>query len=81
VGCESTLLCCLEFPDATPSKLIFLSCSLFGVKVVSPQPLLKALPKLFEAKQEPVRDGAKNLVVSICPISVHVLDLELLCSR
>jgi len=48
---------------------------------VSPQPLLKALPKLFEAKQEPVRDGAKNLVVSICPISVHVLDLELLCSR
>lgn len=42
---------------------LFCSCSLFGVKVVSPQPLLKALPKLFEAKQEPVRDGAKNLTV------------------
>ncbi|KAL0028272.1 hypothetical protein WJX79_006476 [Trebouxia sp. C0005] len=40
--------------------------SLFGVKVVSPQPLLKALPKLFEAKQEPVRDGAKNLVAELC---------------
>lgn len=44
------------------SKLLHL-CSLYGVKVVSPQPLLKALPKLFEAKQEPVRDGAKNLTV------------------
>ena len=41
------------------------SCSLFGVKVVSPQPLLKSLPKLFEAKQEPVRDGAKNLTVHL----------------
>ena len=40
-------------------------CSLFGVKVVSPQLLLKSLPKLFEAKQEPVRDGAKNLTVSL----------------
>ncbi|KAL0039701.1 hypothetical protein WJX77_005628 [Trebouxia sp. C0004] len=40
--------------------------SLFGVTVVSPQPLLKALPKLFEAKQEPVRDGAKNLVAELC---------------
>ena len=42
------------------------SRSLFGVKVISPQPLLKALPKLFEAKQEPVRDGAKNLTVRQC---------------
>lgn len=35
------------------------------MKVVSPQPLLKSLPKLFEAKQEPVRDGAKNLTVHV----------------
>lgn len=42
-----------------------LLCSLFGVKVISPQLILKALPKLFEAKQEPVRDGAKNLTVSL----------------
>lgn len=39
-------------------------CSLFGVKVIPPQLVLKAIPKLFDAKQEPVRDGAKNVTVS-----------------
>lgn len=42
------------------------------MKVISPQLILKALPKLFEAKQEPVRDGAKNVTVSqqACPIQL-----------
>jgi len=31
--------------------------------VVAPQPLIKALPALFDAKQEPVRDGVKKLAV------------------
>ena len=33
----------------------------FGPKVVPPQPLIKALPELFAAKQEPVREGVKKL--------------------
>ena len=37
--------------------------SAFGPGVIAPQPLLKALPPLFDAKQEPVRDGVKKLTV------------------
>ncbi|KAL3133794.1 hypothetical protein ABBQ32_008271 [Trebouxia sp. C0010 RCD-2024] len=60
------------FADKVPKvvvaavDVVTTALSLFGVKVVSPQPLLKALPKLFEAKQEPVRDGAKNLTAELC---------------
>ncbi|KAK9818850.1 hypothetical protein WJX81_005118, partial [Elliptochloris bilobata] len=39
--------------------------SAFGPKVVAPQPLLKALPALFDAKQEPVRDSVKKLTVEL----------------
>jgi hypothetical protein len=42
-----------------------LICSDFGPKVVQPQLIVKALPTLFEAKQVPVREGVKKLVVSI----------------
>lgn len=35
----------------------------FGPKGMPPQPLLKSLPCLFEAKQEPIRDAAKRLTV------------------
>ena len=39
-------------------------CSEFGHKVVPPQPLLKALPTLFDAKQPAVRDAMKKLMVT-----------------
>jgi hypothetical protein len=39
--------------------------SQFGPKVVQPQTVLKAIPSLFEAKQVPVRDSTKKLVVSV----------------
>lgn len=40
-------------------------CSLFGPKIVKPQAISKALPSLFDAKQEPVREGVKKLAVSL----------------
>lgn len=39
------------------------ACSDFGPKVVQAQLIMKSLPALFEAKQVPVRDGMKKLVV------------------
>ena len=33
--------------------------------MVKPQLISKALPALFEAKQEPVRDGVKKLAVRV----------------
>ncbi len=33
--------------------------------MLAPQPLIKALPALFDAKQEPVRDGVKKLTVRL----------------
>lgn len=41
------------------------ACSEFGCKVVPAKPILAALPKLFEAKQEPVRDAVKKLMVRV----------------
>ena len=43
----------------------WICCSLFGPKVVKPQPVAKALPALFDAKQEPVREGVKKLAVRL----------------
>eukprot|EP00798_Chlamydomonas_sp_ICE-L_P001437 gene1437-32811_t len=39
--------------------------SLFGAKVITPQPVLKALPKLFETKDGKARDKVKDLVVEM----------------
>ena len=39
------------------------ACSEFGCKAMPAKPILAALPKLFEAKQEPVRDAVKKLMV------------------
>ena len=55
----STFAACLvikQLPTLVP-------CSQFGPKVVKPQPIAKVLPTLFDAKQEPVRDGVKQLAV------------------
>lgn len=38
--------------------------SAFGCKTVPAKPILAALPLLFDAKQEPVRDAVKRLTVS-----------------
>lgn len=40
-------------------------CSQFGPKVVKPQPIVKALPSLFDAKQEQIRDSVKKLAVRL----------------
>ena len=40
-----------------------LGCSEFGSKTVLAKPILAGLPKLFDAKQEPVRDAVKKLMV------------------
>ena len=39
------------------------SCREFGPKVVLPNSVIRDLPKLFEAKQVPIRDGVKKLAV------------------
>ena len=39
--------------------------SLFGTKVVPPQPILKALPKLVEVKDDKARAKIKELVVEL----------------
>ena len=39
----------------------------FGHKVVPPQPLLKVLPTMFDAKQPAVRDAVKKLMVPSNP--------------
>ncbi len=51
----------------------------FGPKVLAPNSVIKGLPKLFEAKQVPVRDGVKKLAVSsISYLFVSALQVRLL---
>lgn len=38
-------------------------CSLFGHRVVTPQPIIKALPALFESKDGKAREKVKEIVV------------------
>jgi len=57
-SCSAVLSSCVIGSDSSLAR-----CSAFGPKVVAPQPLIKALPALFDAKQEPVRDGVKKLAV------------------
>ena len=53
--------CCMD--AAFGVSLTPAGCSEFGCKAVPGKPILAALPKLFEAKQEPVRDAVKKLMV------------------
>lgn len=39
------------------------ACSLFGHRVVTPQPIIKALPALFESKDGKAREKVKEIVV------------------
>ena len=51
----------------------------FGPKVLAPNSVIKGLPKLFEAKQVPVRDGVKKLAVSsISYLFVSALSVRIL---
>ena len=52
-------------------------CSEFGAKTVPVKPILAGLPKLFDAKQEPVRDAVKKLMASTpCPCTRPALPLH-----
>ena len=48
----------------------------FGVRVIKPSPVLKAVGPLFDHKDNAVRDGAKDLAVRTMP-----LDSTLVCSH
>lgn len=44
--------------------LLCLSCSLFGTKVIVPQPIIKAIPGVADSKDGKAREKAKELTVS-----------------
>ena len=44
-----------------------MTCRDFGPKVMVPNTIIRDLPKLFEAKQVPIRDSVKKLAVSCDP--------------
>ena len=58
VTCQ-TILLLLPLPDCCN-----LLCREFGPKVLAPNSIIRDLPKLFEAKQVPIRDSVKKLAVS-----------------
>ncbi|KAG2491479.1 hypothetical protein HYH03_010264 [Edaphochlamys debaryana] len=46
-------------------ELLFHALNLFGHRVVVPQPIIKALPALFEVKDNKARDKVKEIVVEL----------------
>lgn len=48
--------------------------------MVPPQPLIKALPELFAAKQEPVREGVKKLTARHRTCGLPELMQPVVCS-
>ena len=61
--CEygSTTHCIILLYQASPSGI---TCREYGPKVMMPNSIIRDLPKLFEAKQVPIRDSVKKLAVS-----------------
>ncbi|GAX77872.1 hypothetical protein CEUSTIGMA_g5314.t1 [Chlamydomonas eustigma] len=49
----------------TVLDIIALAYSLFGTKTIPPQPILKALPALFDSKDGKAREKVKDLVVEL----------------
>lgn len=49
----------------TAIEIVFQIVACFGVKVVKPQPVLKALSPLFDSKDAKIREFAKQLVVEL----------------
>ncbi|KAK9814323.1 hypothetical protein WJX72_004049 [[Myrmecia] bisecta] len=73
------------FSDKVPKTVIAAidiltqAVSAFGAKVVGPKAVLAALPSLFDAKQDAVRDGAKKLTAEMCCwVGVEVVQNALL---